>query len=137
MSRAVLRWQVPIDDEDHEVVCDGPVLGAEACHGLWSNLAKHWVSFWTCGSVDGQGPRVFRVFGMGQPVPDGYVWRATADRLDGLVWHLFERCEADPPVFVRLDVAGVDEDALVAAVRRALRRTGGGGDAQTVLGGGR
>lgn len=89
--KAMLRWQIPVDDEDHEVKCDGPVVATSTTHGLWSNLPRHWVEFWTYGDTTPGAPRVFRAFGTGQPIPDGYAWRGTADREGGLVWHLFER----------------------------------------------
>lgn len=95
-----MRWQVPVDDQDHGVPAHGPVVACGTTEGLWRHGPTHWVEFWTVDraehpATDPTEDRVFRVFGTGQPIPDGYVWRATADREDGLVWHLFERVGAE------------------------------------------
>jgi hypothetical protein len=97
----ILRWEIPIDDQDHEVRADGAVL-----HVAGHRHLRDRVEFWTLAADDPefwsapignvapvQWPaRVFRVFGTGQQVPNGYGHRGTAGRtVDGLVWHLFER----------------------------------------------
>lgn len=85
MSGRVLRWQVPVDDADHELPVAGPVVHTEAA-------AVDLVEFWAfAGDGEQVVPRVFRVFGTGDPVPGGYVWRGTTARKHGLVWHLMER----------------------------------------------
>lgn len=120
----MLRWQVPVDDADHELRVVGPVLAVGATEALWSNLPAHWVEFWTLEPLTGdEAPaRVFRVFGTGQPIPDGYVWRGTCARFHGLVWHLAERADEPGERTVRLQLSAADEDQLVAAIRRAIRR---------------
>lgn len=141
MSGRMLRWQVPVDDADHELRPVGPVLAVGATEALWTHLPAHWVEFWTLEPsevpADDEAPsvRVFRVFGTGQPIPDGYVWRGTCARLQGLVWHLAERADEPGERTVRLQLSAADEDQLVAAIRRAVRRHGG--DARAALGGGR
>ena len=85
----VLRWAVAIDDNTHELRFNGPVVpGAEACHDGCPTVA-----FWSVepdSNPDARITRVMRVFGTGQPIPDGWVWRATTPRLGGLVWHVCE-----------------------------------------------
>jgi hypothetical protein len=96
----ILRWEIGIDDEDHEVRADGPVLHV-AGHRDWTGRVEFWTlaeddpEFWNAqiGTVAPAQwpPRVFRVFGTGQPIPAGYVHRGTTARTaDGLVWHLME-----------------------------------------------
>jgi hypothetical protein len=141
--RRVLRWDIAIDDQDHDIDPSGPVLHV-AGHRHHPTYVEVWTldpsdeAFWNAPigtRLPAPGPRrVFRVFGTGQAVPAGYVWRATAERTaDGLVWHLFERTDEPAPskVVVSVDLSGGDE-ALVAALRRAIRTRGG--SAQAVLG---
>lgn len=135
MSTRVLRWSCAIDDQDHTLpMPPGAVVRADEASSALGRRPTH-VDFWAVGpgdedfwnarigdaqpaGMDGPG-RVFRVFGTGCSVPDGYVHRATTPRtVHGLVWHLFERAEPDR---VHLDIASVDPGALVAAVRRAAR----------------
>lgn len=106
MSVRVLRWQLPVDDEDHELPVTGEIVACAGTRGLWSNMPKHWVEFWAVGPAEPPAPpRVFRVFGTGQPIPAEYVWRGTAPRTDeGLVWHLLERLSGA----VTVDVEGLD-----------------------------
>lgn len=142
-DKRMCRWQIPVDDEAHEIRAGGPVLAVGPTEALFTHMPAHWVEFWTLESTgtlnsgDAPTPRVFRAFGTGQPIPDGWVWRGTCDRLQGLVWHLFERCEEPAAgVEVRLEMgAGMSDDELVRAIRRAVRRHGG--DARTVFGGDR
>ena len=92
-ERRILRWEVPIDDQDHPTNAAGPILRAAGHREFWSV-----VEFWSMeGDPDFQvASRVVRVFGTGQPIPDGYEWLATAERTaQGLVWHLFERTGGD------------------------------------------
>lgn len=127
--RRVLRWEIPIDDQDHERGAAGPVVYVSGHRDFRAR-----VEFWTVDPSDEEfwaapigtrehapppgGTRWFRVFGTGQPVPAGYVWRATAARTaDGLVWHLFER--TDEP---DREVVHVVVDALPVDVVRELRR---------------
>lgn len=99
----ILRHPVKIDDQDHEVHADGPVLHV---------AADRWVEFWTLSADDPAfwdvplgsvsptepPPRLFRIFGTGHLIPDGYVYRGTAERTsEGFMWHLFERVPAAGP----------------------------------------
>lgn len=98
--RRILRWEIPVDDDDHQVSAEGPVLRV-AQHRDFANRVEFWTldvsdeEFWNApigtrapAPVE---PRVFRVFGTGPPIPDGYVWRGTTGRTaNGLVWHLLE-----------------------------------------------
>lgn len=134
--RRVLRWEIPIDDEDHESNAIGPVLHV-AGHRDWRDVVEVWTldpsdeAFWAAPigtrlPSPTAGPRrVFRVFGTGQPVPAGYVWRGTGVRtVDGLMWHLFERAEEPTPtdhvVHVAIDTVSMD---LIRELRRLTRAT--------------
>ena len=88
--KRVLRWIVSIDVADHPVPAGGPVVAVAA------DLVYDRVEFWTieADSDTRSSSRLFRVFGTGHVVPDGYVYRGTAPRTSsGLVWHLWERVE--------------------------------------------
>lgn len=88
----VLKWGIPLNDAPAHVPFDGDVLpGAEAVHE--HDLGAH-VVIWTVEPGDGPArTRVLQVFGTGQHVPPGWVWRASTPRLGGLVWHCFERVD--------------------------------------------
>ncbi len=126
--RRVLRWEIPIDDADHELPPGGPVL-AVAGHRDYRDRVEVW-------TLDGVGPdgasRVFRVFGTGQPIPPEYVCTpsgATPGRPPSAPSSPATGGEP-PATTVVLEFGGreVDGEALVAAIRRALgRRVGGGG----------
>jgi hypothetical protein len=78
------KFTVPVDDQDHPVALQGPVLhvGSQE-HGQVQLWAMHYAD------VD-PVPYTFRVVGTGQPFPDGMVYVGTA--CDGpLVWHLLQR----------------------------------------------
>jgi hypothetical protein len=85
MTRRVLRWEVPVDDEWHEFSMPiGEILHVGAKdHGT--------VSFWSIGdSAYANRTRTFRAFGTGQPLPleaGRYIGTAV---IPPLVWHLFE-----------------------------------------------
>lgn len=95
MTRRMLRYQVPADDEWHTVELKA---GASVFIAAHSERGPDRVDFWAEGDLDENfapagplEPRKFRVFGTGQPLPDGVVWRATTARSpEGLVWHLME-----------------------------------------------
>lgn len=80
--KSVYRYEVPVDDQDHEITC-GIVLAVAV-----KNLDT--VEFWT-ETNSWFYSRHFQVFGTGQVIPDNYVYRGTTQRNLGLVWHLYER----------------------------------------------
>lgn len=97
----ILRWEVAVDDEDHVLEVDGPVLRV-AGHRDHPGRVEVWTlsasdeTFWAAplGTREHarRPPRFLRVFGTGQPIPSGYEWLGSTERTrDGLVWHLFER----------------------------------------------
>lgn len=96
MSR-VLKWTVPINDRDCALPISGHVIpGAEFVHTngpevfIWSVEPSPAEVAEMVGDTE-PPTRVFRVYGTGDEVPEGYVWRATTPRLGGLVWHCFEK----------------------------------------------
>ena len=86
-TKTVLRYEVPIDDKPHTFpLTYGPHAVATKRIGT-----THRVEFWT-EHEDGLAAveMTFQVFGTGQPIPASARLRGTAERLDGLVWHLYE-----------------------------------------------
>lgn len=99
----ILRWEVPVDDQDHVLEADGPVLHV-AGHRDFADRVELWTlsvsdeAFWAAPigtrvhAPPPGPPRALRVFGTGQAIPPGYEWLGSTERtLHGLVWHLFER----------------------------------------------
>jgi hypothetical protein len=88
MSRQVWKYEVPIDDQWHElrIPRDFRVLH------VGQQTDPHRVCFWVDVRDDHlKVGRRFCVFGTGHNVPPGAVHRGTVqDHQHGLVWHLFE-----------------------------------------------
>jgi hypothetical protein len=88
MSSRILRYMVPVDDQDHEIgTAAGFILHVAA-------RRRDAVEFWTMEGASGPNgePRTFRVFATGQEIPDGYAYIGTGIVPGGdLVWHLMER----------------------------------------------
>lgn len=88
--RAVYRYEVPVDDKWHELTMwgDTPVLHVAARQvDVVEFWAEHRNWDWRIG------PRWFRVFGTGQPVPESPIQHrgvALAGASRQLVWHLYE-----------------------------------------------
>lgn len=98
-TKTVLRYEVPIDNQPHTFTLTyGP--HAVAAKRVWSppHLVIHNVEFWA-EHEDRPGvtavERTFQVFGTGQPIPSSARIVGTAERLDGLVWHLYELFPAE------------------------------------------
>jgi hypothetical protein len=94
MTRRMLRYQLSVDDQPHTIELKA---GASVFIAAHSQSGPAYVDFWAEGELDEHAtagpvePRTFQVFGTGQPLPDGAVWRATTARSpEGLVWHLME-----------------------------------------------
>lgn len=87
-TSAVLRWDVPVDDQEHTIRC-GRIVHVD-CRD------PHAVTFW---ALD-ESPKLhtLRVLGTGHSVPAGWVYVGTAlspelppfSPRGALVWHLFE-----------------------------------------------
>lgn len=99
MSRRVLKWQIPVDDQHHPIG-PGPVVlvtvqgpgewrSADGLSGRGAGAPVGVVTVWTDEwDTDGIPPRAARAYGTGQPVPPGDVHLGSC--LDGpLVWHVF------------------------------------------------
>lgn len=85
-SRAVYRYEVPVDDQWHTLDLSGAVLHVAARQ---ADVVEVW-------ALNSGGPKVgreFRVFGTGHPLPLAARQHVgTAFAADGaLVWHLWER----------------------------------------------
>lgn len=90
MSRRVLRYEVPVDDQWHRIDSPGRRVGPIAARN--PGVVEFWAvqSDWPHG-VDGTGE--FRVFGTGHVIDDDHAaYVGTTLAADGaLVWHLFKR----------------------------------------------
>lgn len=85
MSRAIFRYEVPVDDQWHEIDLTGPIVYVAL-------RDPSVVEFWAWHT---DGPAVtseFRVFGTGHPLPAGpLTYRGSVVTAGGhLVWHLME-----------------------------------------------
>lgn len=83
MSRRVLKWNVPVDDQPHEIG-SGRVLHVACQYGPES------VQVWTLEYGE-PTTRLAQVFGTGQPLPgtvDAHLGSTVTAR--ALVWHVFE-----------------------------------------------
>lgn len=99
----VFKYAIPVDGEDHAVeMGNGPIwhvaslIPSDLLHAMssFSRGTIRYVNFWAQSPTE-PCRRVFRVFGTGFDIPDGYEYRGTAITAEGaLVWHLFERLGA-------------------------------------------
>lgn len=83
--RRMFRYEVPVDDQWHEFQ-----LTRDPVH-VAVNINARAMEFWA-EFVDGDQTyrRVYRVFGTGHEIPDDAHWVGTAERVIGLVFHLYE-----------------------------------------------
>jgi hypothetical protein len=83
--RAVHRYEVPVDDEAHDIELSGPIVHVD-CRN------PDRVEIWAVAGEHEPMVRTFQVFGAGQPLPDNaaHIGTALAGRGGALVWHLFE-----------------------------------------------
>ena len=89
--RRIIRWEVPVDDHEHELELNGAVLHVD-CRDV------KFVEIWTLDSQEPLETRTFRVFATGQEIPGGWVHVGTAlspghafGPRGALVWHLMEK----------------------------------------------
>jgi hypothetical protein len=84
---AIHRYEIPVDDQWHiHKLSDGGILHIAARN-------PEIVEFWAVHNpASQQRPRRFRIYGTGQPLPDGpFTWHGTTITANGhLVWHLIE-----------------------------------------------
>ena len=78
------RYTVPADGVDYVIGLCGEIR-----HAALGQLVDE-VDFWAEHEGGSVVPRAFRVFGTGQPIPDGYAYQGTTERQRGIVWHLYE-----------------------------------------------
>lgn len=89
-NRTVYRYEVDVDNKDHEIEITGTLVQV----GVKDNPAK--VHFWTLAIDQGSDSvfetKTYRVFGTGQSVPEQYQYVGSANYVNyRLVWHLFEK----------------------------------------------
>lgn len=80
----VLRYEIPVDDCWHRLLPSGPILHVATRR---PDVVEVWAASGQPDIV-----RELRVFGTGQPIPDGAIYVGTAIVPGGaFVWHLMER----------------------------------------------
>jgi hypothetical protein len=88
VTKVVYRWDVADVELAVPIVLPLPTL-AEIIPIAEFTVGR--LTFWTvCDPNAPHLERTFEIYGTGHPIPDGRVWRATAPRYGGLVFHLFE-----------------------------------------------
>lgn len=88
--RAVYRYEVPVDDEAHEIELSGLIVHV-------ASRVITVVDVWAESDREAPIVRTFRVFATGQPLPHQAVHIGTvlAGRDGVLVWHLYELLVGD------------------------------------------
>lgn len=94
-DRAVLKWQVSVDDRPHKIG------GGEVVHvAVQYPDRPDVVTVWTIESRDEGArprPRTVQIYGTGQPLPYFACHLGSAVAVNGgLVWHCFELPEITP-----------------------------------------
>ena len=92
--KRMLRWEVPVDLQPHQVDVAGTIRTVEA-----RALGDAWrIDMWSEVAGSEYGPaRTFQVYGTGWDIPDGAIWIGTAPRTtNGYVWHLYEHPQEAP-----------------------------------------
>jgi len=88
MSRRILKWDVPVDDREHEIG-GGPVVHVASQYGKIDE-----VQVWTHEAAAGTPQfvtRGVRIYGTGQVLPEQSNPIGSAVVADGaLVWHVVE-----------------------------------------------
>lgn len=92
MSRAMFRYQVPVDDQVHWIALRGDPQAFAAIFtrvGPGTMAVEFWAEHDTSATAR---ERAFQVFGTGHPLPGAEAARyvGTCARVAGLVWHLYE-----------------------------------------------
>lgn len=80
----VYRYEVPVDDEWHDIGLSGPVVHV-ACRG--GDYKK--VHIWALAGAGAPYTARLRIFGTGHDIPGNAYYRGTVIA-EPLVWHLFE-----------------------------------------------
>lgn len=88
MRRTIYRYEVPIDDDVHEVALESDPVHVAV---KWDYPAPPVMEFWAeAGVRENAEYRYFVIHGTGHQVHERGVYRGTADRVNGLVFHLYE-----------------------------------------------
>lgn len=89
-TKTVLRYEVPIDFQPHTFqLTHSPHAVATKTIGPTYRV-EFWVEYEDLPDIVTAVRRTFQVFGTGQPIPSTARLIGTTERLDGLVWHLYE-----------------------------------------------
>lgn len=85
MTRRILKWTIPVDDNDHPIGT-GPVVHVACQHH------PDTVEAWT-DEPDAEHVEITsaRVYGTGQPLPEHDEALGSTVLLNGLVWHVIRR----------------------------------------------
>jgi len=92
--RQMFRYEVPLDDCACQIDISrgAQIVPAAEIIGTGSEAVR--LSFWAeHDDARATDARLFQVFGTGHKIPPGAIWRATAPRVRGLVFHLYEVLE--------------------------------------------
>lgn len=85
MDRVIYKYNIPVDDQWHDLALIGEIL-----HVAAPDVDS--VKIWAMHNPNSLLTRTFRVFGTGHPIPWNGIYRGTALTPSGrLVWHLIEQ----------------------------------------------
>lgn len=85
MTRRILKWTIPVDDQRHPIG-SGPVVHVSCQHHPGA------VEVWTDESdADRVDITSAQVYGTGQPLPEHDEVLGSTVVLNGLVWHVLRR----------------------------------------------
>lgn len=83
--KTVYRYEVPVDDKPHEIRLHGPYTFRVESRD--SSTVEFWAEY---HPGHAEIPVVFQVYGTGHQIPDDAIIVGTTQRVNGLVWHLYE-----------------------------------------------
>ena len=86
MSKAVFRYEIPLDDKAHPIPPGMPVhfeVGRRIAH-----VGELWLEVY--GGIPKSPTHEYQVFGTGHLIPDDFEFIGTA-REDPFMWHLYRR----------------------------------------------
>lgn len=92
--RTVYKYEIPVDDEPHEITVLSPGLQFDPL-AIKAFVDRVWVWFEVDTLLDKSSQRTLQVFGTGHAIPEHEDkvarWVGTdIDMSTGLVWHLYE-----------------------------------------------
>lgn len=86
--KTIYRYSVPVDDKPHTFELSSDPVRVEAIYtGLGEYEVEFWAEFHTQWPVE---TRVFKIYGTGHQIPSAAEYWGTCQRINGMVWHLYE-----------------------------------------------